>query len=143
MAWGRKRRVAHHDWRRSASEEDLREYDAFGPWIYEIKAESDTPKRFRAACAGHRDARFLLKAPRDIDRRDVRPGMDLYVAVLAVHDDGLSLMRLTDEGVVSQDVVWSQVAALESHKDSCTAAGRSCCATAALSSSSTTPFRRA
>jgi hypothetical protein len=43
--------------------------------------------------------------------------MDLYVAVLAVHDDGLSLMRLTDEGVVSQDVVWSQVAALESHKD--------------------------
>ena len=117
MTWGRSGRVAHSDWRRLASEEDRREYDAFGPWIYEIKSEGDTPKRFRAACASHRDARFLLKAPRNVERRDVRPGMDLYVAVLAVHDDGLSLMRLTDERVVSQDVVWSEVAALESYKD--------------------------
>ena len=117
MTWSRSHRVARSDWRRSASEEDLREYDAFGPWIYEIKAEGDTPKRFRAACASHHDARFLLKAPRNVERRDVRPGMDLYIAVLAVHDDGLSLMRLTDERVVSQDVVWSDVAALESHKD--------------------------
>jgi hypothetical protein len=117
MTGSRSRRVAHADWRRLASEEDLREYDAFGPWIYEINSESDTPKAFRAACVRHRDARFLLKAPRNVERRDVRPGMDLYVAVLAVHDDGLSLMRLIDERVVSQDIVWSEAAALESHKD--------------------------
>jgi hypothetical protein len=41
--------------------------------------------------------------------------MDLYVAMLAVHDHGASLMRLTDEGVVEQDVVWDEVAALESY----------------------------
>ena len=117
MTWGRRRRVKHHDWRRSASEEDLREYDAFGPWIYEIKAERDTPKRFRAACAPHYGARFLLKAPRNVERRDARPGMDLYVAVLAVHDHGASLMSLTGEGVVTQDIVWSDVAALESYRD--------------------------
>ena len=117
MTRSRQRRVAHADWRRLASEDDLREYDAFGPWIYEVKAEGDIPKRFRAACACYRDARFLLKAPRNVERRDVRPGMDLYIAVLAVHDDGLSLMRLDGENVVNQDVVWSEVAALESHKD--------------------------
>ena len=117
MTWGRKRRVEHDDFRRSASEEDLREYDAFGPWIYEIKAECDTPKRFCAACAPHYDARFLLKVPRNIERRDARPGMDLYVAVLAVHDLGLSLMQLTDESVVTQDFAWSDLAALESYKD--------------------------
>jgi hypothetical protein len=117
MTWGRRPGVEHRDWRLSASEEDLSEYDAFGPWIQEIEAERDTPKRFRAACVSHHGARFLLKAPRRIDRRDARPGMDLYDAVLAVHDHGVSLMRLTGESVVTQDLVWSEVAALKSHID--------------------------
>ena len=115
MAWGHRRPVENHDWRRSASEDDLREYDAFGPWIYDIKDERDTPKRFRAACERHHGARFLLKAPRGIERRDAHPGMDLYVAVLAVHDHGASFMRLTGEDVVAQDVVWDDVAAIESY----------------------------
>ena len=117
MSWGRKRAVGGHDFRRSASEEDLREYDAFGPWIYEIKDERDTPKRFRAACERHYGARFLLKAPRLVDRREARPGMDLYVAVLAVHDHGVSFMRLTGESVVTQDLVWGELAAIESHRN--------------------------
>jgi hypothetical protein len=115
MAWGLRHPVEIHDWRRSASEDDLREYDAFGPWIYNIKDERDAPKRFRVACERHRGARFLLKAPRQIERRDAHPGMDLYVAVLAVHDHGASFMRLTDDGVVAQDVVWDEVAAIESY----------------------------
>lgn len=110
MARSARRRVEHHDWRSSASEEDLREYGAFGPWTYEFKAERDTPKRFRAACARQYNARFLVKAPRGIDRRDTRPGMDLYVAVLAANDHGVGLMRLTGESVVTQDLVWSDVA---------------------------------
>lgn len=115
MAWGLRRPVESHDWRRSASEDELREYDAFGPWIYNVKAERDTPKRFRAACERRQGARFLLKAPRQIDRRDAHPGMDLYVAMLAVHDHGASFMRLTGDGVTVQDVVWGAVAAVQSH----------------------------
>jgi hypothetical protein len=118
MTWGRRRPTyKSYDWRLAASKDDLREYDAFGPWIYEIKDERDTPRRFRAACGGHYGAPFLLKVPRKVERRDARPGMDLYVAVLAVHDHGVSLMRLTDESVVTQDLVWSDVAMLESYKD--------------------------
>ena len=115
MAWGFRRQVEYRDWYGLASEEDRREYDAFGPWVYNIKAERDIPKRFRAACERHRAARFLLKVPRRVDRRDAHPGMDLYVAVLAVHNHGVSLMRLTGEGVTTQDAVWDEVAALESH----------------------------
>jgi hypothetical protein len=115
MAWGLRRQVESHDWRLSASEEDRREYDAFGPWIYDIKAERDIPKRFRAVCERHRDARFLLKVPRGVDRRDAHPGMDLYVAMLAVHDHGASLMRLTGEDVATQDIIWDELAALESY----------------------------
>jgi len=117
MTWGRIRQVVDYDWRAPATDEDKREYNAFGPWIYEIKDESDTPKRFRAACVSHHDARFLLKFPCGMDRREVHPGMDLYVAVLAVHDHGVSLMRLTGESVLTQDLVWSEVGALESHEN--------------------------
>jgi hypothetical protein len=115
MAWGLRRPVEYHDWRLSASEDELREYDAFGPWIYNVKAERDTPKRFRAACERHHGARFLLKVPRGVERRDAHPGMDLYVAMLAVHDHGTSFMRLTGEDVTVQDLVWDEVAALQSH----------------------------
>jgi len=115
MAWGLRRPVESHDWRRSASADELREYDAFGPWIYNVTAERDTPKRFRAACERHQGARFLLKAPRAIERRDAHPGMDLYIAMLAVHDHGACFMRLTGEEVTVQDLVWDEVAALKSY----------------------------
>ena len=114
---GRRPPVERHNWRLGASADDLREYDAFGPWIYEIKGECDTPKRFRSACRGHYDARFLLKVPGNIERRNARPGMDLYVAVLAVHDDGVTIMRLAGEGVATEDHAWRDVAAFESYKD--------------------------
>ena len=118
MTWGRRKPTYKtYDWRLVASKDDLREYDAFGPWIYEIKDERDTPRRFRAACGRHYGARILLKVPRNIERRDARPGMDLYVAVLAVYDHGVSLVRLIDERVVAQDLVWSDVAMLENYKD--------------------------
>ena len=105
------------NWRLAANEDDLREYDAFGPWIYEIKNEQGTPKRFRAACRDHYGARFLLKIPCNVERRNARPGMDLYAAVLAVHDDRVSIMRLAAESVATEDHAWREVAALESYKD--------------------------
>ena len=117
MSRGRKPAGAKPNWRLAASPEDLREYDAFGPWIYEIKDECDTPKRFRSVCRDHYGARFLLKAPRNVERRNVRPGMDLYDTVLAVRDDGLSVMRLAGESVATEDYAWREVAALESYKD--------------------------
>lgn len=117
MTWRRRPRVKDGNWRLAASEDDLREYDAFGPWIYEISDERDMPKRFRTACARQIGARFLLKAPRNVERRDVRPGMDLYDAVIAVSDRGVSVTRLNGESVVTQDIVWSDLAAVESYKD--------------------------
>jgi hypothetical protein len=99
------------DWRAAADPHDLREYDAFGPWIDPIRNERDMPRRFREYWAEHRDARFLLKVPRDRDRADLRPGMDLYETVLAVHSDGVCLLRLDGGQVVSRETGWEQIVA--------------------------------
>jgi len=68
------------------------EYDGFGPWIKEVKILEDMPPRFRDCFADHAGARFLLKQPRNEERRNLKPGMDLYPAVLAVHEDAVCLM---------------------------------------------------
>ncbi len=99
------------DWRLGADPADLRAYDAFGPWIEPILSVEDMPRAFRAYYAEHAAARFLLKVPRDADRADLRPGMDLFAAVVAVHDEAVCVLRL-DAGAVSQQVAnWRQIVA--------------------------------
>jgi hypothetical protein len=100
------------NWYRDAAPDDRREYDAFGPWITEVKTEADMPKRFRYAYPTYQDARFLLKIPRDAERQQMRPGMDLYLAVLAIHEGGVCLMRLENEQIATREIAWGEVAAL-------------------------------
>ncbi len=105
------------NWYHAASPEDRREYDAFGPWITEVQSEEDMPPRFRSAYADLGDAKYLLKVPKNADRRQLRPGMDLYTIVLAVNDGGASLLCLVESGVHRRDVTWNEVVAVGSFGD--------------------------
>lgn len=65
------------------------EYDAFGPWIYEIDEDHPLPPLF-APHVEHPEAyRMLLKLPRDIERRKATPDMDLYDYVVGVDETGI------------------------------------------------------
>ncbi|WP_370674487.1 hypothetical protein [Pleomorphomonas sp. PLEO] len=102
-------------WNRSDVEpESLREYDAFGPWLLQVKSAAEMPRRFRSAYAGLSDADYLIKIPRSIDRRDAYPGADLYGEVFALDADGFTLLEAVDdaEGFVSRQVTWDDVAAV-------------------------------
>ncbi len=112
FAW--MKRAPERDWYWAATPEARREYDAFGPWIDPVRSEGDMPPRFRAAYGAHRDARFLLKVPIKADRVQVRPGWNLYRMVVAVHDDGVSLLTLADGRIAERSVAWSDIAAIRS-----------------------------
>lgn len=105
-------RSAVADWRALVNPVELREYDRFGPWIDAVESEADMPRRFRPYYSEVRGARYLLKIPRDIDRDRARPGMDLYAAVLAVHDDRVCLLRLTADGVRRSEAGLDRVVAV-------------------------------
>lgn len=94
--------------------EDLREYDAFGPWLLPVSSAEDMPRRFRSAYDGLKEADYLVKIPRSIDRRDAYPGADLYGSVFALDPDGFSLLTAVEgsEGFVSRQVAWEEVAAV-------------------------------
>ncbi|MCC6494813.1 MAG: hypothetical protein IT193_00990 [Propionibacteriaceae bacterium] len=109
--WASRKVTPAVDWRRAADPDDLKEYDAFGPWIDQVRSELAMPRIFQPWYPEFTDAEFLLKIPRDIDRSAARPGMDLYAAVLAVHKQGVCLLRNEDGHVTRQDAAWTQVVA--------------------------------
>jgi hypothetical protein len=71
----------------------LAEYDAFGPWIQPVRNPDEVPPAFEGYPAdwGVVDA---LKVPRDVARRDVSPGSDLYDHVLLLESDALVVLTL-------------------------------------------------
>jgi len=99
------------DWRADADPEDLREYDAFGPWIDPVRTAIGMPRVFRPWYPELADAAFLLKIPRDIDRAQARPGQDLFAAVLAVGEHGVCQLTFAGGTVAREDATWDQVVA--------------------------------
>lgn len=111
MAQREDRTNAAIDWRLAADPAALREYDAFGPWIEPIRSAADVPSRFLPHYPEHAGARFLLKVPREEDRADLRPGMDLYRALLAIHNESFCLLQYRDGMISSQETRWDRVVA--------------------------------
>ena len=87
----------------------ISEYDAFGPWIYKIDEGHEIPKAFLTYVDENDNAKFRLKVPKKIERRDATPDMDLYEYLLSVYDDRIELLQLLDEGVRLQKVEYSKV----------------------------------
>lgn len=72
------------------------EYDAFGPWIDEVRSPQDVPRLFRAHPLDLDAAHLVLKVPRNISRRDATADMDLYNHLLVLADDELTVLTRLD-----------------------------------------------
>ena len=105
------------EWYYTATPEARQEYDAFGPWVRAVGSEEEMPPRFRAAWPEIGGARFVFKLPIRAERRDVRPGMDLYDMVLAVDHAGVTVLRLIGEGIDRRSIGWADVTGMSSFTD--------------------------
>lgn len=74
----------------------ISEYDAFGPWVYEIDEEHPLPKLFVPYIHPDPNRSIMVKVPRQIDRQDANPDMDLYDYVIAVSKDYLTIYGRTE-----------------------------------------------
>lgn len=93
------------------------EFDAFGPWIDEVRAPDDVPPLFRPHPLDLAAATLVLKAPRNIPRRDATPDMNLYDHLLVVAADGLTVLSRTvdvagREGYAARTVAFADIAGL-------------------------------
>lgn len=68
------------------------EYDAFGPWIYEIDEEHPLPELFEPYVV-REGAITLMKIPRQIERRNASPDMQLYDYVIGAYKNRVSIFK--------------------------------------------------
>lgn len=70
-------------------EDAFAEYDAFGPWVARVTSAALVPPLFRSWAPDPLGVDVMVKVPRNVHRRDTRPGADLYDHLLWVADGTL------------------------------------------------------
>ncbi|WP_029288305.1 hypothetical protein [Cellulomonas sp. HZM] len=95
------------------SDRDTREYDAFGPWVDEVRSADDVPRLFRPFRLDLARTRLVLKVPRDIARRDATPDMDLYDHLVVLDDTRITVLtRIAAGGFDESAVAYGDVLAV-------------------------------
>jgi hypothetical protein len=89
------------------------EFDAFGPWIHQVHTEADLPRLFRDAGIDPAAHRLVLKVPRNIERRNATPDMDLYDSLIAVDYETVTILRRHGTGYDSVRIPMDRIIAIE------------------------------
>ncbi|WP_105614238.1 hypothetical protein [Vallitalea okinawensis] len=94
-----------------------KEYDAFGPWILEINKEHALPPLFVDNFTENNNYLMCIKIPRDIERRNAQPGMNLYDYVIALYEDYLYILKRVDDHVITQTVPYSEIEGIKDYRN--------------------------
>ena len=115
--FGKKAAESIANMRLDADPMDLREYDAFGPWVYPVRARDEMPRRFRQFYEELQSSTFFFKIPINADRSAMRPGMDLYRSVLAVYPDRVVVLDWNGSAVTRRDIAMETIEAVRTSSD--------------------------
>lgn len=91
----------------------ISEYDAFGPWIYEIDAVHGIPPLFTPYCEDNTACQMRFKIPREIERRRATPDMDLYDFVVEARAQEVRILRRTAHTVAEERIPYSQIEGIQ------------------------------
>ena len=86
----------------------ISEYDAFGPWIYEVTPEHPLPPLF-VSFVPEAEPLMLFKIPRNIERRVATPDMDLYDYVVGAYEDHICVLKRVDHSVEAFSVAYADI----------------------------------
>lgn len=89
------------------------EFDAFGPWIYEVRTPDEVPPLYRAHPIDLQAARVVLKVPRPIERRNAVPTMHLYDHLLVAGPDELTVLSRDGETYGVRSVPYGRIGAAQ------------------------------
>lgn len=88
------------------------EFDAFGPWVDEVRTADDVPRLFRGFPLDLDSCRLVLKVPRNIARRDATPDLDLYDQLLIVGPRRLTVLDRRDDSFGERSVGFDEITAI-------------------------------
>jgi hypothetical protein len=88
------------------------EYDRFGPWIIEISEADPPPPLFQPYLIREEIPLLSIKIPRKIDRRDARPGMNLYDYMVSLYQERLVILERVGNDVRSEAFFYRDIQCL-------------------------------
>lgn len=94
-----------------------REYDMFGPWIFEIESPDDVPDAFEPFFRYDETVEFAIKIPHHVERRNARPGDNLYDHLVACFPHSIAVFSLSGSGVRSWEGEYPRVVAIRTLHD--------------------------
>lgn len=90
-----------------------REYDAFGPWIFEITEEHPLPGIFKGYFDLSYNWTMLIKIPVNEERRLLKPGMNMYDYVIGALDDKIIIAHRIKDSVEMNEIRCSEILAIK------------------------------
>jgi len=93
------------------------EYDAFGPWIIEVTDQYPLPPLYIPYYKDDGIALMRVKIPRDIERRNANPDMDLYDYVIGLYEDHIYILERLTNDVKETKILYDDMEALENFTD--------------------------
>ncbi len=95
------------------------EFDSFGPWILLINEDHAVPPLFQPLEKKLTGSLMAFKIPRDIERREANPAMNLYDAVMGILEDKILIFKrvLRDgrDGVQEIEIPLSEISGLRNN----------------------------
>ena len=91
----------------------LSEYDAFGPWIYEIDATHQIPSVFENYIDREADPVLMIKIPVKKERRNIKPGMVMYDQMVCMYRERMDIAQYADGSVKTIQIPYNSIAAIE------------------------------
>jgi hypothetical protein len=93
-----------------------KEYDAFGPWIIKIKNQDEIPALFDKHIR-YNKASDTYKVPRNVTRREARPGDKLYKSIISFDERKLAFLKSTNDLVTQQIIEYRNIESIQNRVD--------------------------
>jgi hypothetical protein len=94
-----------------------KEYDAFGPWILEIKSQADVPGHFDSFFKYETDDSLVLKIPKHISRRNANPGDILYKSLIAFNKNHIITLDYKNEKIIKKEMKYTSIKSIQTRTD--------------------------
>mgnify|MGYP005758911667 CR=1 FL=1 len=94
------------------------EIAAFGPWIYEVCEKYPVPSLFEPYVSEEMyQAEMLIKIPRNIERKEAKPWMNLYDYLIAVCKTKLYVLERVDDQVKEYSIPYADILGIQIFND--------------------------
>ncbi len=96
---------------------DIKEYDRFGPWVFEISDDDPVPPVFQPFADISAPSVLSFKVPRPIERRQASPGMDLYDYLITLREESFEILHRHGNEVIKRTAAYMDILSIQCSQD--------------------------